>query len=65
MHQERLLLRLYRYRNEPDDQLNEYAGMLESPVLVRFYESVQSGMMEAMHQAMTAVARTMQSRGRK
>jgi len=63
--QARLVLRLYRYRDEPEDQLREYAGMLASPVLVRFYESVRSGMAEAERQALADLVQTIQRRGRK
>jgi len=50
---------LYQYRGVPDDQLNAYATMLSAPVVVRFNQSAQRGLLDAARQAADEMMRSM------
>ena len=51
LRQAALIRMLYQYRGVPDEQLNQYAAMLSSPVVTRFNRVAQSGMLDATRQA--------------
>ena len=57
-----LLHLLYEYRSVPNDELSAYAGMLASPLAVRFSEAAVSGLLEATRQASAELMRTMMQR---
>lgn len=55
---------LYEYRTVPDDQLDEYANMLASPVAIRFNEAAGNGLLVATRQASGELMRAMMQRFR-
>jgi hypothetical protein len=62
LRQNALVNLLYVYRGVPDDQLGEYANLLESQVMMRFNDAAATGLLEAARQGSAELMQAMMGR---